>query len=407
MDADDLLSRPISRRAVVTGMGVGGLALVLGGIGVVEAHTARPSRIAGAQFHGRPLDPPGTVVYTYRGHHGGVNTAVWSPSSARVASGASDKTVQIWGATTGNDVLVYRQHVGAVNAIAWSPTGVAVASASDDATVHVWDATTGHQLVMFRGHTRAVKSVDWSPDATRIVSAGDDGAAHIWDASTGRPILTYRPRLGAVYSAVWWPHGNHIVSAGQSGTVHLWNASTGKTEFVFQRHGAAIEQARWSPSGTYVAASSMGEHVVRVWDANTKRLVYTYRGQPHGVVALAWSPDSTHIASAGRDGLVDVWNATTGAHAFNFQLPHRTTSATPTASGSPSHLVGGTTADQLPSGGTASGTLALRQQPTREGVLFDGGGSATKTVDWSRDGNSCCSGDSGGTVTVTASGQRW
>src|SRR5215467_5673202 len=73
MDADDLLSRRISRRAVVTGLGVGGLALVLGGIGVVQARTARPSRIAGAQFHGHPLEPPGTVVYTYRGHHGGVN----------------------------------------------------------------------------------------------------------------------------------------------------------------------------------------------------------------------------------------------------------------------------------------------------------------------------------------------
>src|SRR5262249_20376488 len=113
MDADDLLSRPISRRALVTGMGVGGIALVLGGIGVVGARTARPSQIATAQLHGHPLDPPGTVVYTYHGHHSGVNTAVWSPSSARVASGASDKTVQIWGATTGNDVLVYRQHVGA------------------------------------------------------------------------------------------------------------------------------------------------------------------------------------------------------------------------------------------------------------------------------------------------------
>ena len=107
MDSNDVSSRPISRRAVVLGMGAGGLALALGGIGFIEARKAHASWIPGSQG-AAPSDAAfaGTTVYTYRGHTGVVNVAVWSPSNVRIASGSADKSVHVWHATTGRDVLV-------------------------------------------------------------------------------------------------------------------------------------------------------------------------------------------------------------------------------------------------------------------------------------------------------------
>ena len=45
-------------------------------------------------------------------------------------------------------------------------------AAADDKTVKVWDAQTGQELLTLKGHTEAVTSVAFSPDGKRLVSAG-------------------------------------------------------------------------------------------------------------------------------------------------------------------------------------------------------------------------------------------
>lgn len=405
LDSNELSSQPISRRAAIFGMGAGGLALALGGIGFI-GKTRAPSLPRSPEAALPSVPPEGTTMYTYRGHTGVINTAVWSPSSGRIASGSADKSVQVWQATTGGDVLVYKGHTGAVNGAAWSPDGKYLASASDDGTAHIWDAVTGHQIVVYKGHTGAIDTVAWSPDGTRVVSSGEDGTAQVWSVATGRQVLAYRPHLGRVYSSVWWPHSKYVVSAGQNGAVHVWDSTTGKTAFVFLKHGAAVQQARWSPNGAFLAVCSLRDKAVRVWDARTRRLVYTYRGQPHGVQAITWSPDSKYIASAGPDGMIAIWHATTGARVFSFLDPSGTVAATPTASGPVTHKAGGTSANQVPGSGAATEELAVLQEPA-DGLWLDGEVSGTKTVDWSTNGNYYSSGGHNGSVTVTATGSRW
>ena len=52
-------------------------------------------------------------------------------------------------------------------------------------TIIVWDAETGKEILTFKGHSGYVRSVRFSPDARWIVSAGDDGKVKIWSAETG------------------------------------------------------------------------------------------------------------------------------------------------------------------------------------------------------------------------------
>jgi serine/threonine protein kinase len=42
------------------------------------------------------VKPLGTILFTYRGHSDYVRAVTWSPDGQRIASGSSDKTVQIW-----------------------------------------------------------------------------------------------------------------------------------------------------------------------------------------------------------------------------------------------------------------------------------------------------------------------
>jgi WD40 repeat protein len=72
-------------------------------------------------------------VLTYRGHQKGVNGVPWSPDGARLASGSSDVTIQIWRPETGARLAICvalpktdSPRTG-VEALAWSPDGLHLA----------------------------------------------------------------------------------------------------------------------------------------------------------------------------------------------------------------------------------------------------------------------------------------
>ncbi|KAH7029639.1 uncharacterized protein B0I36DRAFT_228809, partial [Microdochium trichocladiopsis] len=85
-------------------------------------------------------------LQTLEGHSGGVNSAVFSYDSCRLASASWDKTVKVWDTTTGQCLQTLEGHSGWVNSVVFSHDSCRLASASEDNTVKVWDATAGQCL---------------------------------------------------------------------------------------------------------------------------------------------------------------------------------------------------------------------------------------------------------------------
>jgi len=79
--------------------------------------------------------PIGTLLLTYSGHSDYVYTLAWSPDGSRIASGSTDKTVQVWEVSSGRLLLPYNGHSDRVLTLAWSPDGSRIASGSNDHTV--------------------------------------------------------------------------------------------------------------------------------------------------------------------------------------------------------------------------------------------------------------------------------
>jgi WD40 repeat protein len=306
--AQEMLTPPsglISRRIVIIGLATGVIAFAGGVLGQ-------------GLFKRYP-------IFVYTGHTGPVYEAAWSPDGQRIASGSTDKTVQVWDAADGGHVFTYRGHTSDVLTVAWSPDGQRIASCSFDKTVQVWDAIDGSHVFTYRGHKDAVITVAWSPDGTRLASGGGipytttiDPTVQVWDAVDGHHVFTYRGHTENVLAIAWSPDGRRNASCSQDKTIQVWDAIDGHHIFTYTGHSALVWDVTWSPDGRRIASGS-DDYTVQVWDAIDGHHIFTYTGQTDSVIGVAWSPDGRRIATGDWDSTAQVWDAANGGNVFVYK----------------------------------------------------------------------------------------
>src|SRR5205814_3879165 len=73
------------------------------------------------------------------------------------------------------------QHNGVVTGLPFHPAGTVLASCSKDRTVKLWDANGGGQLISLDGHTAWVQGILFLEKGTRMASVGADQTVRVWD----------------------------------------------------------------------------------------------------------------------------------------------------------------------------------------------------------------------------------
>ena len=76
-----------------------------------------------------------------------------------------------------------------VTSVAFSPDGKKIVSGSDDKTIRVWDAETGKEIIpQLKGHSEDVISVAFSPDGKNLITKNNIGTKITWNADTGQEL---------------------------------------------------------------------------------------------------------------------------------------------------------------------------------------------------------------------------
>jgi WD40 repeat protein len=248
----------------------------------------------------------------------------FSPNGSWTVSGSMDCTVRLWDVVTGSQHHVMTGHTGPVSSVAFSPDGTTIVSGSRDGTLCLWNIGTSTEQLVFTGHTRKVNSLAFAPNGHTVVSASSDHTLRFWDIVTGTELCIieggYCGDDDDPYCVTFSPDGATIASGSAYGA-YLWCAtnitSESDLQLVLERYVCDFQSLAFSPDGESIA-SCEGNGVVRIWDVTTG---IEKRRLRDGVATVAYSPNGKSIAMALLTGTIRIWDANTGTSVAAHPIP--------------------------------------------------------------------------------------
>jgi WD40 repeat protein len=313
---------------------------------VNQSDISTPARMAEERYQaGREKRPffrwinkcPGASagLMTLSGHSGPARACAFSPDGRRILSASQDKTLKIWDAETGKELIVLTGHRLGVNDCAFSPDGTRIVSASDDMTLKIWDPRTGKELATLAGHRGKINACAFSPDGFRIVSASEDRTLGIWDVFTGRQqkaLFGGQRMTGCAFS----PDGTLVLSS--SGVwdgeeyefgLSLWDAETGRELAALTSRSPERPAYPISPDGTrifpvlldYICAFSPDGALILtasasgslcLWEAELEGFRAASEPFKHEIVSCAFSSDGSYVVSASWSEEIVIRDAVAG-----------------------------------------------------------------------------------------------
>jgi WD40 repeat protein len=293
------------------------------------------------------------VRLTLLGHSNEVNAVAYSRDGRLVATASDDGTLRFWSARTGEQLGSVALPQDRANSVAFSPADDLLAAGGVAGLVRLWryrwtgDARGSLRVEPEGGplpHGSEVNAVAFSPEGTRLAAGGDGGGVTLWTVPAWDDLPAWLPHDKGVNAVAFHPKdGRRLAAAGEDGKVLVWDTGSPTPLYTITRDppvntapsksAAAVKAVAFDPRGDRLATGDEDGAVV-LWAADSGRLLLAlnddtgsggtywrglaarpgdrFRAHIASVKTIAFSPDEKWVVTGGREGLVKVWNATTG-----------------------------------------------------------------------------------------------
>ncbi len=299
------------------------------------------------------------------GHKKQVKSLSFSPDGKTLASGGLDKTIRIWTVDTGEHKKTLRGHSDQVSHIMFKDDATLI-SYGDDKMVRLWDIKKGRQKNSFKVGVYS-QDIGFSPDGnfalSRKYKKDQPYSLYLWDLETGSHTtlskqVLYRYQFPAnipissdgsmlAYCTdseiVVWDIATSkqkkiipdkpnmfsflalnseykmLVKSDIDGSIYLWNVDTGEEISILDNqyiiggydkdYIRQIGQLTLSPDGTLLVGGR-ADGVINVWDVTTGKRIKTFNGHVGHVTYLKFSSDGQTLVSSGVDGTTLLWDLT-------------------------------------------------------------------------------------------------
>ncbi|MFG1774425.1 TIR domain-containing protein [Nocardia salmonicida] len=163
-----------------------------------------------------------------------------------VATGATDYSVRLWDADTGQPVGRPMAGDAWVKSISFSPDGRLLAVGYENTRIRIWNAETGQEINEPMVQDGPASMVRFSPDGRTLVTVGTDNVLRLWDVATHDQVGPAVVGHGALVTAVdFTPDGSRIMSASVDETIRIWPVPTASPEQLCAKLTHNMSREMW------------------------------------------------------------------------------------------------------------------------------------------------------------------
>ena len=235
-------------------------------------------------------------------------------------AGASGKVV-IWDLTDPSHNVGYLEAKDTIETIAFSKNGKQMLTASFDSKAHLFPWTPyPFGEVKLEEHNGRVTAASFSPRQDYVyVTGAMDKFVKVWDCKTNKVVVNFDQATAGITGLSFLANGEHIVGSSLDGNLYWWAVTHNERKNIFGGYPFRTVKAHEDgvtafsvSAGLNFAVTGGGDHRVCVWNIDNGSLVREFKDLTTPVYATAITPDGKMAAAAGLQGIVYIWDVTTG-----------------------------------------------------------------------------------------------
>lgn len=227
------------------------------------------------------------IIHQQKVPGGSVNKVCINSNNSRICTLSGDSTLILWEVNT-RRLLFQKQVSGNIISLNFSQDSKKIFGRLRDKSVKIWDAFTGKELLCF-AHYKYVMDANMPSGTNKLVTVTED-SVFVWEANSGHLLHKHQGYRVAFtndnrFLFIATPQ-NGVIKTNINSGAHVLTIPTGEYNYLW-----AIVL---SPDGKLVGTASY-DHVASLWNVATGALVRTFEGHTKPVTRFVFSKNGEKI----------------------------------------------------------------------------------------------------------------